>query len=149
MHPASAAARWAEELAAWAVPEHILAAAPRRPHAFPPEMFAALAQAAGLRSRSSELAAQALDGGGGVLDVGCGGGAAAFAVVPPATHVIGVDRQEDMLRLLAATAAERRVPARTVQGRGRRWPARSRRRTSSCVTTCSTTCRSWSPSPAR
>ncbi|MDP9393239.1 MAG: hypothetical protein M3Q27_02785 [Actinomycetota bacterium] len=37
----SAAERWADELAAWAVPEEILDAAPRRPFVFFPEMFAA------------------------------------------------------------------------------------------------------------
>ncbi len=112
-----AATRWTEELAAWAVPEHILASAVRRPFVFPPEMFAA--PAAGPRSRSTQVAAEALDGGGSVLDVGCGGGAAAFALVPPAAQVIGTDRQEDMLGLFAATAAERDVPARTVHGS---WP---------------------------
>lgn len=101
------------------MPPEILAAAPQRPFVFPPEMFAAPAPDRRQQSRSSQLAAAALSGGGSVLDVGCGGGAAAFAVAPPATHVIGVDRQEDMLRLFAATAAERGVPAQTVPGP---WP---------------------------
>ncbi|MDP9393238.1 MAG: class I SAM-dependent methyltransferase [Actinomycetota bacterium] len=70
-------------------------------------------------SRSTLVAAEALAGGGTVLDVGCGGGAAAFALVPPATEVVGTDRQEDMLRLFATTAAERGIPALTVHGS---WP---------------------------
>ncbi len=117
MNPA--AARWSEQLAAWAVPREILDAAPRRPFVFLPEMFAAPRPGAGARSRSTEIAAEALAGGGSVLDVGCGGGAAAFALVPPATEVIGTDRQVDMLHLFAATGAERGVPARTVAGD---WP---------------------------
>lgn len=115
----TAAARWAEELAAWSVPAEVLAAAPRRPYVFSPEMFAAAHRGVGPRSRSTEVAAEALAGGGTVLDVGCGGGAAAFALVPPATELIGTDRQEDMLALFAATAAERAVPVRTVAGL---WP---------------------------
>ena len=115
----SAATRWSEELAAWAVPQEILDSAPRRPFVFPPEMFAAPRPGDGSRSRSTEVAAEALAGGGSVLDVGCGGGAAAFALAPPATEVVGTDRQEDMLALFAATAAERGIPARTVPGP---WP---------------------------
>ncbi|MDP9395943.1 MAG: hypothetical protein M3Q27_17490 [Actinomycetota bacterium] len=101
----SAAERWADELAAWAVPEEILDAAPRRPFVFFREMFAAPRRSDAVPSRSTLVAAEALAGGGTVLDVGCGGGAAAFALVPPATEVVGTDRQEDMLRLFATTAA--------------------------------------------
>lgn len=112
------ATRWADELAAWAVPQEILDQAPARPFVFAPEMFAAPA-AASSRSRSTDVAAEVLPAGGSVLDVGCGGGAAAFALVPPAGRVIGTDRQQDMLRLFAATARERGVLAQTVHGS---WP---------------------------
>ncbi|WP_219417128.1 methyltransferase domain-containing protein [Pseudonocardia nigra] len=54
-----------------------------------------------------------------MLDVGCGGGAAAFAVAARATHLTGVDRQQDMLDAFAAEAASRGIPHRTVLGR---WP---------------------------
>ena len=114
-----AATRWAEQLAAWAVPQWILDAAPAQPYVFPPRMFAAPAPGSTPRSRSTEIAAAALTSGGSVLDVGCGGGAAAFALVPPATEVVGTDRQEDMLSLFAATAGERGVPVQTVPGS---WP---------------------------
>lgn len=113
-----AARRWAEELAAWAVPAEILDAAPRRPHVFSPEMFTA-PPPGGPLSRSSSIAAEALADGGAVLDVGCGGGAAAFALAPPATSLFGTDRQPDMLALFERTAAERELPARTVLGS---WP---------------------------
>ncbi len=112
------AGQWAQELAQWAVPAEILAAAPRRAHVFLPEMFAAPLPG-GVRSRSSELACEALADGGSVLDVGCGGGAAGFAVAPPATSLMGTDRQPDMLQLFERTAAERGIPARTVLGS---WP---------------------------
>ncbi len=38
---ADAATRWAAELEAWAVPAHILEAAPQTPWVFPPDMFSA------------------------------------------------------------------------------------------------------------
>jgi SAM-dependent methyltransferase len=113
-----AARRWADELAAWAVPAHILDRAPRRPFVFSPEMFAAPSPGR-TPSRSTAVAAEALVDGGCVLDVGCGGGAAAFALTPPATQVLGTDRQADMLELFATTAAERGVPHLTVLGS---WP---------------------------
>lgn len=111
----TAARRWADQLAAWAVPSEILDSAPQRPYAFSPEMFAA-PESVSPRSRSTEVAAAALPPGGTVLDVGCGGGAAAFALVPPAGRVIGTDRQEDMLRLFETTARERGVAAEVVPG---------------------------------
>jgi len=115
----TAAARWAAQLAEWAVPQFVLDAAPQAPYVFPADMFAAPPPGTAPRSGSSARAAEALPDGGSVLDVGCGGGAAAFALVPPATAVIGTDRQADMLRLFATTAAERGVAARTVLGS---WP---------------------------
>ena len=55
-----------------------------------------------------------------VLDVGCGGGIAAFAVVPPATVVIGVDHQQEMLDMFQRNAAGRGVQVATHLGF---WPA--------------------------
>ncbi len=114
----TAAESWAAELAAWAIPEEILAQAPESPWGHVPAMFRAPAPA-GVRSRATELALAVLPEGGSVLDVGCGGGAAAFALVPPAGQVVGVDESAGMLELFAATAAERGVAAQTFLGR---WP---------------------------
>ena len=87
--------RWRSELAGWAIPPEILAQAPEPPWGFPVEMFRAQDDPADSPSR--RVAAQALGDGGSVLDVGCGGGAAAMAVVPRAGHVAGVDSSADML----------------------------------------------------
>ena len=106
-------------MAEWAIPQAILDAAPRRPFVFIPEMFAAPAPGTFEMSLSNRRAAEALGDGGSVLDVGCGGGAAAFAVAPPATEVIGTDRQPDMLELFAATARQRGIAASVVAGS---WP---------------------------
>ncbi len=111
-------------MADWAIPTEILGSAPRRPFVFTPEIFAAPEPGTFERSLSNRRAAEALEAeqmnrGGSVLDVGCGGGAAAFAVAPPATEVIGTDRQPDMLELFAATAAEREIPCRVHAGS---WP---------------------------
>src|SRR3954468_24194750 len=77
-----AAERWRDELSAWAIPPDILAAAPEPPWGFPVELFRADAESPDTPSRDAALAA--LPDGGTVLDVGCGGGGASLALVPPA-----------------------------------------------------------------
>ncbi|MYJ28790.1 MAG: class I SAM-dependent methyltransferase [Acidimicrobiaceae bacterium] len=114
-----AAERWARQMADWAIPAEILGSAPRRPFVFTPEIFAAPEPGTFERSLSNQRAAEALGDGGSVLDVGCGGGAAAFAVAPPATEVIGTDRQDNMLELFAATAQQRGIAASVHAGS---WP---------------------------
>ena len=106
-------------MADWAIPAEVLDGAPRRPFVFTPEMFAAPEPGSFELSLSNRRAAEALSDGGTVLDVGCGGGAAAFAVAPPATEVIGADRQADMLELFAAAARGRGIPHRVHAGS---WP---------------------------
>ncbi|MCE2513139.1 MAG: methyltransferase domain-containing protein [Acidimicrobiia bacterium] len=115
----TAAERWTRQMADWAIPAEIIDAAPNRPFVFSPEIFAAPEPGTFERSRSNRRAAEALGEGGSVLDVGCGGGAAAFAVAPPATEVIGTDRQSDMLELFTATAVERSIPSQVHAGS---WP---------------------------
>ncbi len=117
--PETAVQRWARQMADWAIPQEILGSAPRQPFVFAPEIFVAPDRGTFELSLSNRRAAEALSDGGSVLDVGCGGGAAAFAVAPPADEVIGVDRQDNMLELLAATAAKRRITAQVFAGS---WP---------------------------
>jgi SAM-dependent methyltransferase len=112
-----AAVRWAELQSARGIPPDILARAQSDPWVFPAADFTAPATPLPTPSRQAGLAL--LGAVGSVLDVGCGGGAAAFALVPPADLVIGVDRQQDMLAGFAAAATARGVPHRTVPGS---WP---------------------------
>lgn len=112
-----AADRWRDELAAWAIPEPILAAAPEPPWGFPVELFRAEPETADSPSRARAL--ERLPDGGSVLDVGCGGGNAAFALVPPAALVVGVDSSEAMLRDFAQTGATRGVAHQELMGT---WP---------------------------
>ena len=109
----SALARWADELAAWAIDPVLLAAAPESPYGFPAGLFGA--------DRGAAVTAEVIAAvtPGSVLDVGCGGGAASLALAGAVTHVTGVDQQADMLAALTADAAARGVPFRAVHGR---WP---------------------------
>ncbi len=114
----SAAARWKEALGAWAIPERILAQAPESPWIHPPALFDLPAHIE--PSPSHDRAREAVPERGTVLDVGCGGGVAAYALVPPATHVIGVDHQGEMLEMFRTHGVERGVEVEVVEGF---WPA--------------------------
>ena len=90
--------QWAEALAAWAIPDHILAAAPEDPWAHPPKRFAASDEDRA-DTPSMRAAAAMLAQGGSVLDVGCGGGRssiplttlAAYSGDPLVTELTGFD----------------------------------------------------------
>jgi len=114
----SAAEYWRESLAAWAIPDEILASAEESPWIHPPELFTVPDDIAA--SPSHDRAREALAADGSVLDVGCGGGVAAFALTPPASHVIGVDQQVEMLAMFRANAEVRGVTCLTVEGS---WPS--------------------------
>ncbi len=93
----TALTRWADQLAAWALPEAILAQAPESPYRYPPELFAfrdeqARLDAAARHDPSADRARRALPDGGHVLDVGAGAGRASLVLVPPAARVTMVDQ---------------------------------------------------------
>ena len=116
----SAAERWREDLAGWAIPGEILAQAPQSPWIHPVAMFTVGDDIPD--SPSHQLAREALPPGGSVLDVGCGGGRAAMAVSDRAGLVVGVDHQQRMLDEFAVAAERRGCPHREVLGD---WPESS------------------------
>ena len=115
----TAADRWARQLAAWAIPEHIMAQAPESPWSFPPALFGVPPADRAPDNVSRRRAREALPEGGSVLDVGCGGGAAGLALVPPAGRVTGFDRSAELLEIFSARAADLGVAHDAVQGS---WP---------------------------
>ncbi len=114
-----AAQRWADQLAAWAIPEEIMAQAPESPWEFSPALFKGPPPEPGPETVSQRRAKEALPGGGSVLDVGCGGGAAGLALVPPAGRVTGFDQSAQLLAIFADRARELGVDYEVVQGD---WP---------------------------
>ena len=113
--------RWREDLAAWAIPEHITAGVAESPWVLPRQVFARRADR--LRQDpggpSFERAWEALDPPGSVLDVGSGAGAACLPLAPRVTSLTAVDADGEMLGLLAGRAAGAGLAARMVHGR---WP---------------------------
>lgn len=109
---------WATELAQWSIPEEILAQAETSPWIHPPALFQIPTSIS--MNPSHEIALAALPKGGSILDIGCGGGLAAFALSENAGKVIGVDHQAEMLEMFAANALNRGIKSETHLGF---WPA--------------------------
>ncbi|HET7899954.1 MAG TPA: methyltransferase domain-containing protein [Candidatus Nanopelagicales bacterium] len=114
----TAAQRWSEQLAAWAIPDEILDRAPESPWIHPVRMFTVTGDEPDSPSRRCALAP--LPDGGAVLDVGSGGGRASLALVPPAGRLVAVDRSEQMLAAYAEAAEARGVAHEEHLGM---WPA--------------------------
>ena len=127
----SAAERWSHDLASWSIPDEILSRAPESPWIHPVKMFTVTGQVP--QSPSHDRAREALPTDGSVLDVGCGGGRASMALIPPAVQVTGVDEEQPMLDTFAAAAAERSVQHAEVLGQ---WPAVQERAPISDVVVC-------------
>lgn len=120
----TAAARWADALAQWALPREIVDAAPEGPPwRFPPAIFAWTPERAAAEGStenpSRRRALEALGAGGTVLDVGAGGGRASLPLAPPATEVVAVDPSTELLAAFSEAAERQAVPYRTVEGQ---WP---------------------------
>ncbi len=114
-----AAARWADGLQRWAIPDEILAQAPISPWQHDTAMFA-VDDTLDRNTPAAEIARAVLPAqGASVLDVGCGGGRAAISLVPPAEWLIGVDQSQAMLEAFTSAAAEAGVRTTTVEGL---WP---------------------------
>lgn len=113
--------RWRDDLAAWAIPEHIMASVTESPWVLPAQVFARRADklSAEPTGRSFEREWAALDPPGTVLDVGAGPGAASLPLAPRTTELIAVDSSKHMLDLLSERAAARGLPVTTVHGS---WP---------------------------
>lgn len=126
--------RWAEQLEVMALPDEILARAPDSPHDFDVEMFARIADEAAARDTPSRQAAlAALPDQGSVLDVGCGAGAGAFQLVPPAAMLFGVDESSEMVGEFGARAETRGVAHAE---RVARWPDAAHRVPTADVVVC-------------
>lgn len=116
---ANAAAHWRAALADWAIPPEILEQASVPPWSHPVADFSISAQDIARDTPSERRALEALPPHGSVLDVGCGGGRAAFALLPQAGELTGVDEDRAMLVAFVATAAALNLDVSTVLGR---WP---------------------------
>jgi SAM-dependent methyltransferase len=115
----TAAARWADRLAQWEIPAEIIARAPVSPWQHETATFA-VDETLDRHDPATEVARGVLPvTGGSVLDVGCGGGRASIALVPPAERLIGVDQSPAMLAAFELAAEDADARSLTIEGR---WP---------------------------
>ena len=113
--------RWREDLAAWAIPRHILDQAPTSPWTFERAVFERRA-AARMRAPggiSYDRAREALPPGGTVLDVGAGAGAASLPLLRHASALFAVDQDAQLLARLTEQAGADRAKVTAVVGS---WP---------------------------
>jgi SAM-dependent methyltransferase len=125
---------WAEALAAWAIPDEILARAPESPWQLPRELFARRADLQIERREGSSIARaeEALGVGGSVLDVGAGAGAGSLPL-RGMTELVAVDMQQEMLEELLTRANKRGLSTTAVVGR---WPEVAPRTPAADVVVC-------------
>ncbi len=114
----SAAQKWREDLESWGIPQEIIDQAPESPWIHPPVLFQIPQQIE--LTPSHQKAFEALPVGGSILDIGCGGGIAAFAMGSKAGRVIGVDHQPEMLEMFTENAIVRNIESAVHDGF---WPA--------------------------
>lgn len=126
---------WRDQLAAWAIPEHIIAAAPQSPWVLPRQVFARRADrlAKAPEGPSYRRAWAALDPPGSVLDVGSGAGAACIPLLPRTTALTAVDSDSDMLAMLASRASSLAGKVALVRGN---WPDVAREAAPADLVTC-------------
>ena len=113
--------RWREDLAAWAIPERILATAPEPPWRPEPGVFVRRAASRKARPQgiSYERALEALPENGTVIDVGAGAGAASLPLLDRAGSLVAVDTDAGLLAELRAQAGALAGKVTTLVGR---WP---------------------------
>ena len=113
--------KWRDDLAGWAIPEHITSAVTESPWVLPREVFARRADRLSREpaGASYDRERAALDPPGSVLDVGAGAGAASLPLASRTTALTAVDTDDDMLARLAGRACGAGLEARLLPGR---WP---------------------------
>lgn len=121
MSDADAVQRWRDDLAAWAIPQRILDAAPMSPWSTERAVFIrrAVDRTRSPRGNSYRRAYDALATGGTVLDVGAGAGAASLQLLDRASALVAVDQDAELLRELVQQAGARAATVRTIVGS---WP---------------------------
>lgn len=118
----AAAQAWRDALEAWAIPRHILDAAPSSPWGFDPGRFGSIADAAIALEHdepSHAAARAALPAGGTVLDVGAGAGAGSLRLADRAGRLVAFDASRPLLEEFATRARMLAVEHMMIEGR---WP---------------------------
>jgi SAM-dependent methyltransferase len=123
--------KWKKNLEDWSIPKEIIERAEESPWIHPPILFQLPTNIAD--TFSHQIAREALPVDGSILDIGCGGGIAAFALTGKVKNVIGVDHQSEMLTMFNENAKQRGINSQTFVGF---WPEMAKQVPSADVVTC-------------
>jgi len=113
--------QWRDDLAAWAIPDHITSAVTESPWVLSRDVFARRADRLSREPAGASYDREwaVLNPPGSVLDVGAGVGAACLPLAARTTALTAVDADEGMLAQLDGRAREAGLEPRLLQGR---WP---------------------------
>ena len=116
-----AAERWAADLAAWAIPEEILAAADQSPYVWDRDLIRRMRPAPGSEAGpTTTRIGEALGPDGSLLDVGAGAGRLSMSFAEAGHRVTAVEPDRGMAHALEQESATRGVTVALVTDR---WPA--------------------------
>jgi hypothetical protein len=121
--PKTASRRWADDLAAWAIPETVLGRVADSPWVLPRQVFVRRADAQIARPVGATYAAavEALATPGTVLDIGAAAGATSLPLLgrAPVRKLTAVDADTELLSRFDTRARSLGLAARVLEGR---WP---------------------------
>lgn len=110
---------WQDQLASWAIPQHIIEQAPTSPWIHPVELFEIAPDQLLSQTPATTAALAGLKNEKSVLDIGCGGGKATFELSANIKKAIGVDHQAVMLDRYREIARLKNIEVETYLGD---WP---------------------------
>ncbi len=116
-----AAARWRDQLEAWALPDELLDTAEESPYGWSQDLWkrrSAIA-ATGEPPETTRIVTELMPKQGTLLDIGVGRGRASLPIAESGYRLIGVDESLEMLTGFSEDARERSMHVETVEGR---WP---------------------------
>lgn len=116
-----AAARWRDQLGAWALPDQLLDAAEESPYGWSQDLWkrrSAMATTSEL-PETIRIVSELMPENGTLLDIGVGRGRASLPIAENRFNLIGVDESREMLAGFLEDARRRSVSVETFEGR---WP---------------------------
>ena len=117
----TAADRWAAELAAWAIPDELLAAVDESPYGWPVELWRRRSEAAEAapEPETTRIVRELAGPDGSILDIGAGTGRASLPLAAEGRPLVAVEKDPGMAAALRDEAAARGIPVEVVEGA---WP---------------------------
>ena len=117
----NAAARWREQLEAWALPDELLTTAEESPYGWSQDLWKRRSAMASSTepAETVRIVSELMPESGVLLDIGVGRGRASLPIAENRYRLIGVDESLEMLAGFTEDARRRSMQVETIEGR---WP---------------------------